>query len=112
MHELIECVKKNPATSVVIVIALVAFVYMLYKRKENLVNTMSISGTQVQQSISETQVKHSNASKVVGASCGLICACIIPLVVLYFITKSSAKAAIKSTVCANPEILKGLLGKK
>ena len=103
MHELIECVKKNPATSIVIVIALVAFVYMLYNKKENLGTIMSISGTPVQ---------HSNVSRGIGASCGLICACIIPLVVLYFITKSSAKAAINSTVCANPEILKGLLGKK
>ena len=103
MHELIECVKKNPVTSVVIVIALVAFVYMLYNKKENLgTPIMSISGTPV----------HSSATKMLGMCCGAIFSCIIPFVVLYYITKSSAKAAIKSTVCANPEILKGLLGKK
>jgi len=102
MHELIECVKKNPATSVVIVIALVAFVYMLYERKENLATTMSVSGTPV----------HSVATKMLGVCCGAIFSCILPFVVLYYITKSSAKAAIKDTVCTNPEILKNLLGKK
>ena len=49
---------------------------------------------------------------MLGVCCGAIFSCILPFVVLYYITKSSAKAAIKSTVCANPEILKGLLGKK
>ena len=102
MHELIECVKKNPATSIVIVIALVAFVYMLYNKKENLGTNMSISGTPVR----------SVYTKMLGVCCGAIFSCILPFVVLYYITKSSAKAAIKSTVCANPEILKGLLGKK
>jgi hypothetical protein len=102
MHELIECVKKNPATSIVIVIALVAFVYMLYNKKENLGTTMSISGTPVKSSI---------GIKMLGASCGAICSCILPLIILYYITKSSAKAAINSTVCSNPEILKSLLGK-
>ena len=105
MNELIECVKKNPTTSVVIVIALVAFVYMLYERKENLVNTMSVSGTPINK-------HYSMGYKILYACCGLICSCILPFVVLYYITKSSAKAAIKDTVCVNPEILKNLLGKK
>ena len=101
MHELIECFKKNPATSVVIVIALAAFVYILYRRKENLVNnnnTMPVI-------ISGPPVHHSKTVRVVGALCGAILSCILPLVILYYVTKSSAKAAIRGTVCANPEIL-------
>jgi hypothetical protein len=38
----------------------------------------------------------------------ILFAMLLPLIVLFFITKWSAKSAIKSTICANPEILKSL----
>jgi hypothetical protein len=39
----------------------------------------------------------------------IICAMLIPSCILFFITKWSAKSALKSTVCGNPELLKSLL---
>lgn len=38
----------------------------------------------------------------------ILFAMLLPSCILFFITKWSAKSAIKSTVCANPEILKSL----
>jgi microcystin-dependent protein len=51
MKELLECLQKNPATTAIIIIALVVFVYMLYKKKENMTgseNTTSLSNEAVQ----------------------------------------------------------------
>jgi len=39
----------------------------------------------------------------------IICAMLIPSCILFFITRWSAKSALKSTVCGNPELLKSLL---
>lgn len=38
----------------------------------------------------------------------LICAMLIPSCILYFITKWSAKSALKTTPCGNPDLLKSL----
>ena len=51
MKELIECLQKNPATTAIIIIALVVFVYMLYIKKENMTgseNTTLLSNEAVQ----------------------------------------------------------------
>lgn len=51
MKELIECLQKNPTTFIVIILALVVFVYMLYIKKENMTgseNTTLLSNEAVQ----------------------------------------------------------------
>ena len=39
----------------------------------------------------------------------LICVMLIPSCILFFITRWSAKSALKSTPCGNPDLLKSLL---
>ena len=54
MIELLECLQKNPATTAIIIIALCVFVYMLYKRKENMTvsETMTSLSNEAVQNIS------------------------------------------------------------
>jgi microcystin-dependent protein len=54
MKELIECLQKNPATTAIIIIALVVFIYMLYIKKENITvpETMTSLSNEAVQNIS------------------------------------------------------------
>ena len=40
----------------------------------------------------------------------IIIAMLIPSCILFFITRWSAKSALKTTICGNPELLKNLFG--
>jgi len=92
MCDLIGMINKNPLTVFISVAVLTALAYHFFlKSQENLTNP-------------ETETsKHSFGMMILGGCCTLLCGMILPFIIIYFITKSSAKSAIKSVM---PDILK------
>ena len=92
MCDLIGMINKNPLTVFISVVVLTALSYnFFFKNQENLTN--SETGTP----------KHSIGTMILGGCCAFLFGMILPFVIMYFITKASAKSAIKSVM---PEILK------
>lgn len=91
MCDFIGIINRNPVTTFVAVIVLTALCYHFFiKKQENLT--------------SETETKkHSIGMMILGGCCTFLFGMILPFVILYFITKASAKSAIRSLI--KPEML-------
>ena len=92
MCDLIGMINKNPLTVFISVVVLTALAYHFFvKSQENLSNP-------------ETETpKHSIGMMILGGCFTFLCGMILPFVIMYFVTKASAKSAIKSVM---PDILK------
>ena len=92
MCDLIGIINKNPLIVFISVVVLTALAYhFFFKNQENLTNPES-----------ETP-KHSIVTMILGVCCTFLCGMILPFVIMYFVTKASAKSAIRSVM---PDILK------